>query len=132
MAAGKQFTSKFGKQEIAGFVDDVSGAPAPYVYATFGSVREGRAQLDGGSAPLTFQKWEGHGFNAPGIGGAELEVIPTGAFQNCEAPSQSQFEASIRYVEDTQQYLQTFECISSQDPALHWVRAERETATVIQ
>ena len=118
MAAGKQLTSKFGEQEIAGFVDDVSGAPAPYVYATFSSVREGRAQLNGGSAPLTFQKWEGQGFNAPGIGGAELAVIPTGAFQNCEAPAQNQFGSSISYVEDTQQYLLTFLCVSSQDPGL--------------
>ena len=118
MAAGKQLTAKFGEQEIAGFVDDVSGAPAPYVYATFSSVREGRAQLDGGSAPLTFQKWDGQGFNTPGIGGAEPAVIPTGAFQNCEAPSQSQFGSSISYVEDAQQYVLTFVCISFQDPAL--------------
>jgi uncharacterized protein (TIGR03437 family) len=118
MAAGKPLTAKFGEQEIAGFVDDVSGASSPYVYATFGSVREGRAQLNGGSAPLTFQKWDGQGFNAPGIGGAEPAVIPTGAFQNCEAPAQSQFGSSISYVEDTEQYLLTFVCISSQDPAL--------------
>jgi hypothetical protein len=118
MAAGKQLTAKFGEEEIAGFVDDISGASAPYVYATFGHVQEGRAQLNGGSAPLTFQKWDGQGFNAPGIGGAEPPVIPTGAFENCEAPSQSQFGASIGYVEDTQQYLLIFVCISSQDPAL--------------
>jgi uncharacterized protein (TIGR03437 family) len=118
MAAGKQLTGKFGEQEIAGFVDDVSGASAPYVYATFGDVREGRAQLNGGSAPLSFQKWDGRGFNAPGIGGAEPSVIPAGAFESCEAPAQSQFGASISYVEDTQQYLLTFVCISGNDPAL--------------
>lgn len=118
MAAGQQLTSKYGEQEIAGFVDDISGAPAPYVYATFGNVREGRAQLNGGSAPLTFLKWDGQGFNAPGMGGAEPQVIPTGAFQNCEAPAQSQFGSSISYVEDTEQYLLTFVCVSSHDPAL--------------
>jgi uncharacterized protein (TIGR03437 family) len=118
MAAGKQLTAKFGEQEIAGFVDDVSGAAPPYVYATFGNVKEGRARLNGGSAPLSFQKWDGSGFNAAGIGGAEATVVPNGAFENCEAPAQNQFGSSISYVEDTQQYLLTFLCISSQDPAL--------------
>ena len=118
MAAGKQLTAKFGEQEIAGFVDDVSGGSAPYVYATFGNVREGRAQLNGGSAPLSFLKWDGSGFRSPGIGGAEASIIPAGAFENCEAPGQNQFGASISYVDDTQQYLLTFVCTSGNDPAL--------------
>jgi uncharacterized protein (TIGR03437 family) len=118
MAAGKPLTSKFGEQEISGFVDDVSGAPNPYVYATYGSMREGRARLNGGSAPLSFSKWDGQGFNAAGIGGTEQTVIPTGAFESCEGPIQTQFGASISYVEDTQQYLLTFVCTSPNDPAL--------------
>jgi hypothetical protein len=56
MAAGKPLTAKFGEQEIAGFVDDVSGTPNPYVYATYNMVLMGRAQLNGGSAPLSFKK----------------------------------------------------------------------------
>ena len=118
MAAALPLTSKYGEQEIAGFVDDVSGVANPYVYATFSQVQVGRAQLDGGSAPLSFKKWDGHGFNAPGIGGVQQSVIPTGPFQNCEAPAQTQFGASISYVEDTQQYLLIFVCTSGNDPVL--------------
>jgi uncharacterized protein (TIGR03437 family) len=118
MAAGKQLTSKFGEQEIAGFVDDIGGASSPYVYATFGNLREGRAQLNGGGAPLTFKKWDGQGFNSPGLGGSESSVIPAGAFANCEDPVQTQFGASINYVEDTQQYVLLFVCTSPNDPAL--------------
>ena len=118
MAAGKPLTATTGEQEIAGFVDDVSGSSAPYVYATFGNVREGRAQLNGGSAPLSFKKWDGQGFDAPGIGGAEASVIPSGQFANCGSPAQAYWGASINYVEDTQQYLLTFICISPNDPAL--------------
>ena len=118
MAAAQPLTAKFGEQEIAGFVDDVSGSPNPYVYATFGGMREGRAQLNGGAAPLSFKKWDGQGFNAAGIGGTEQAVLPVGTFQNCLAPAQIQFGASISYVEDTQQYLLTFVCTSGNDPAL--------------
>lgn len=118
MQAAQPLVAKYGEQEIAGFIDDVSGAANPYVYATFNQVEAGRAQLNGGSAPLSFQKWDGQGFNAPGIGGVQQTVIPKGAFQNCEAPAQTQFGASISYVEDTQQYLLVFVCTSGNDPAL--------------
>ena len=118
MAAAQPLTAKTGEQQIAGFVDDPSGAPNPYVYATWGTVHLGRAQLNGGSAPLSFKKWDGQGFNAQGIGGVESSIIPAGAFQNCEAPAQTQFGASIGYVEDTQQYLLIFVCTSGNDPAL--------------
>ncbi len=118
MAAGQPLTAKLGEQEIAGFVDDVSGAQNPYVYATWSTVHVGRAQLNAGSAPLNFKKWDGQGFNSAGLGGAEPSIIPTGAFQNCQAPAQTQFGASISYVEDTQQYLLIFVCPSGNDPAL--------------
>jgi uncharacterized protein (TIGR03437 family) len=118
MAAGQQLTAKYGEQEIAGFVDDINGGAAPYLYATFGTVHEARAQLNGGSAPLTFKKWDGQGFNAAGIGGAESSAVPAGPFENCEAAGQNQFGASISYVEDTQQYLLIFVCTSPNDPAL--------------
>ena len=118
MAAGQPLTAKVGEQEIAGFVDDVSSASNPYVYATSGQLRIGRAQLNGGTALLNFKKWDGTGFTSTGIGGVEPSIIPTGAFQNCEAPAQTQFGASISYVEDTQQYLLVFVCTSGNDPAL--------------
>ncbi len=118
MAAGQPLTDKYGEQEIAGFVDDVSGATSPYVYATFGQVQMGRAQLNGGGQPLSFKKWDGQGFNAAGLGGAQQTVVPVGPFQNCEAPAQVQFGASISYVEDTHQYLLVFVCTSGNDPAL--------------
>ncbi|MBS1858978.1 MAG: hypothetical protein JST11_26635 [Acidobacteria bacterium] len=118
MAAGKPLTAKFGEQEISGFVDDVAGNPAPYLYANSGNVRIARAQLNGGSAPLTFQKWDGQAFASPGVGGAESSVLPAGAFENCLAPAQAQFGSSISYVDDAQQYLLTFVCVSSGDPSL--------------
>jgi uncharacterized protein (TIGR03437 family) len=117
MAAAQPLTSKFGEQEISGFVDDVAGGVAPYLYANSGDVRVARAQLNGGAAPLTFQKWNGQAFASPGIGGAEATVLPVGPFESCEAPQQSQFGSSISYVEDTQQYLLTFLCVSPSDPA---------------
>jgi uncharacterized protein (TIGR03437 family) len=118
MSAGKPLTAKFGEQEISGFVDDVAGNPAPYLYVNSGDVRVARAQLNGGSAPLTFQKWDGQAFASPGIGGAESSVLPAGAFGNCLAPAQSQFGSSISYVEDARQYLLIFVCVSPGDPAL--------------
>ena len=118
MAAGQPLTAKFGEQEISGFVDDVAANPKPYLYVNSGNARIARAQLNGGSAPLTFEKWDGQAFASPGIGGIESGVVPAGAFQNCGAPAQNQFGSSISYVEDTQQYLLTFVCISSGDPAL--------------
>lgn len=116
MGAAAPLTSKYGEQEISGFVDEVAGSSKPYIYANSGSVRVARAQLNGGTAPLTFQKWDGHAFASPGIGGAEPSLLPAGAFENCEANSQLQFGSSISYVEDTQQYLLTFVCDSPGDP----------------
>jgi hypothetical protein len=118
MAAATPLTAKLGEQEISGFVDDISGSATPYLYANFGSAKVARAQLNGGSAPLSFQKWNGQAFASPGIGGVESSVLPAGPFENCEAPGQNQFGSSISYVDETQQYLLTFVCISGSDPAL--------------
>lgn len=118
MAAAKPLTAKFGEQEISGFVDDIAGNAAPYLYVNWGAARIARARLNGGSAPLTFLKWDGQAFASPGLGGAEMSVLPGGRFENCEALSQAQFGSSISYVEDTQQYLLTFVCVSAGDPAL--------------
>jgi uncharacterized protein (TIGR03437 family) len=118
MAAAKPLTAKYGEQEISGFVDDVAGNSAPYVYANWANARMARAQLNGGTAPLNFQKWDGHAFAAPGLGGPEVSVLPAGSFQNCGAAVQNQYGTSISYVDDTQQYLLTFICVSPSDPAL--------------
>jgi len=118
MAAATPLTTKYGEQEISGFVDDVAPSPPTYIYANSGDARVARAQLTGGTAPLAFQKWNGQAFSSPGIGGAESSVLPAGPFQNCEAPAQNQYGSSISYVDDTQQYLLTFLCVSPGDPAL--------------
>jgi hypothetical protein len=118
MASGQAPTSNFGYQEISGFVDDIAGGPAPYIYALAGAAVEARAQLNGGTAPLSFLKWNGKAFDSPGIGGADASVLPVRPFQNCEARAQSQYGSSISYVEATRQYLLTFVCISAGDPAL--------------
>lgn len=116
MKAGVPLTSKYGEQEISGFVDDASPNSMPYLYANSGNVRVARAQLNGGTKELSFKKWDGQGFNSPGLGGDEVSVLPAGAFKNCEGPEQNQFGSSISYVEETHQYLLTFVCISTGDP----------------
>ena len=118
LMAGGALSSKFGEQEISGFVDDVGGNPDPYLYINSGDVRVARAQLNGGTAPLSFLKWDGTAFASVGLGGVETSVLPPGAFKNCTAPAQSQFGSSISYVDSTQQYLLTFVCVSPGDPAL--------------
>lgn len=118
MAAAKPLTAKYGEQEISGFVDDIAGGSTPYLYANWANARVARAQLNGGAAALTFEKWDGHAFASPGIGGAEVSVVPAGPFENCGAPVQNQIGSSISYVEDTKQYLLTFLCVSPSDPAL--------------
>ena len=118
VAAAQPLTAKTGEQEISGFVDDISGSATPYLYANWADARIARAQLNGGAAPLTFQKWNGQAFASPGLGGAESSVLPAGTFQTCGASVQNQYGSSISYVEDTQQYLLTFLCVSPGDPAL--------------
>lgn len=118
MLAGQPLTTKYGEQEISGFVDDVGDDPKPFLYANSGGMRIARAQLNGGTAPLQFRKWDGYGFESPGLGGTEASVLPNGPFENCEAPNQNQFGSSISYIEETRQYLLTFVCTSASDPAL--------------
>src|SRR5262249_31536720 len=114
---GPALNQKFGEQEISGFVDDVARGPTRYLYANWGNMKIGRAQLNGGSARLNFLKWDGTYFETTGIGGPESSILPVnGSFQNCLAPQQNQFGSSISYVEQTHQYLLTFVCISNGDP----------------
>ena len=116
MAEDKSPNGKYGEQEISGFVDDISGNSKPFLYANSGSMKIARAQLNGGTAPLKFYKWDGQAFEADGLWGAETSFLPVGPFANCEDPSQNQFGSSISYVEDTQQYLLIFVCLSPGDP----------------
>jgi hypothetical protein len=76
-----------------------------------------RAELNGGTEPLQFLKWDGQSFSQPGIGGHEVQILPDGAFENCEDLTQAKSAGSISYVKETRQYLLTFVCHSSGDPA---------------
>jgi len=116
-------TSK-GYQAPSAFLDDVNGGPSPYLYATGGSLSIARAQLNGGTAPLSFHKWYAGSFSEPGIGGNDTPMSfllplppPRGPFilipaQYCADPEQERTMGSISYVEDLQVYLLTFVCIS--------------------
>jgi hypothetical protein len=133
MATGQPLSSSMGDAEMSAFLDDAA-VPARYVYATYnfnagaGSLLDprqtssdlmiARAQLNGGTAPLTFSKWDGQSFGAAGIGGIDAGIFPAGAFQACEAPAQTRYGSSISYVDETQQYLLTFVCDSPGDPAV--------------
>jgi len=133
MATGQQLPSSMGDAEMSAFLDDAT-LPAHYVYSTYnfnaggGSLLDprqpnpdlmiARAQLNGGTAPLTFFKWNGQAFGAAGMGGIDAGIFPSGSFQNCEAPAQARYGSSINYVDDTHQYLLTFVCDSPGDPAL--------------
>jgi uncharacterized protein (TIGR03437 family) len=127
MATGNQLGSLVGDSEPSAFVDDVSSSSAPYLYAVHGYLSStsgvdgdltlARAQLNGGTAPLTFAKWNGQSFSSPGVGGVEAAILPSGSFQNCRAATQSRHSGSIDYVDTTAQYLLIFVCDSPTDPA---------------
>jgi hypothetical protein len=126
MAAGQTLQGNMGDSQVSAFLDDVGGSPAPYVYVVHNylpgnngsnDLAIARAQLNGGAAPLSFSKWNGQAFNTPGIGGAEAQLLPNGAFQNCGAASQGRTGGSIVYVDAAQQYLLLFTCRSDNDPA---------------
>ena len=133
VATGKPLTTGMGDSEMSGFVDDASANPAQYVYSVYdykagtgvfadpnetgGDLMIARARLNGGTAPLTFDKWNGQSYNSPGMGGYDTQIIPAGAFANCQALNQLRYGASISYVETTQQYLLLMVCDSPGDPA---------------
>lgn len=71
-----------------------------------------RAQLNGGMAPLLFEKWYGGWSSQSGAGGLETPIFPSGPFADCEDSSQDRTMGSISYVGATQQYLLTFVCVS--------------------
>lgn len=119
MATGKPLQSSYGMQNLSGFLDDVRSDPAPYFYIVYNASKDlaiARAQF-GGSAPLTFKKWDGRSFAAPGIGGVEAQLLPSGARQNCGGSLQNRTNGSIDYLDATQQYILFFTCTSNGDPA---------------
>ncbi|HVN76626.1 MAG TPA: hypothetical protein VMT19_09945 [Thermoanaerobaculaceae bacterium] len=136
IATGAAMGPNTADSEPSAFVDDASPGPDRYVYEvhthnpgsaapTADQFPDGRtidltvarAQLNGGSAPLQFTKWDGRGFSSLGIGGHEVAILPDGAFESCGTLDQTRTAGSISYVEDTQQYLLTFVCSSPGDPA---------------
>ena len=135
MATGKPLPGILANGEPAAFLDDASASPMPYVYEVHGyrpsslanpplpdgrssDLMVARAKLNGGTAPLSFAKWNGQSFANPGMGGFESAILPDGPYQNCgEAKNQARHESSISYVEEAQQYLLIFVCDSPTDPA---------------
>lgn len=134
MATGKPIGDILGMGESSAFLDDVGpDNNAPYVYSIHGyktasvdpalpdgrntDLMMARAQLNGGTAPLQFSKWDGQRFASAGMYGADVAILPDGAYSSCAALNQSRQQASINYVDDTQQYLLTFVCNSPTDPA---------------
>jgi hypothetical protein len=134
-AAGQPLADSTFDSEPSAFVDDASPGPERYIYEVHkygpgsasppedqlpdgrsSDLTVARAQLNGGSAPLQFYKWDGHSFSAPGLGGHEVAILPDGAFENCGDVRQSRSQGSISYVDVTQQYLLTFVCNSPGDP----------------
>jgi hypothetical protein len=133
MAKGEKFTGKLGLAETSAFLDNVGDYPAPYLYVVHGyahgefgaalpnhraaDLTVARAQLNGGTSPLSFLKWDGLSWANPGIGGNEYPIVPEGLYQNCGDRDQSRSSGSISYVVPTQQFLLTFICKSPTDPA---------------
>lgn len=133
VATGAPLGGSMGDSQMSAFLDDVSSSPAQYVYSVYdykagtglladslapaSDLMMARAKLNGGTAPLTFLKWNGQAFAAAGFGGYDSAIFPSGPFANCEAQAQARFGASISYVDDTQQYLLLFVCDSPGDPA---------------
>lgn len=137
-ATGKPLPIQMGDAEMSAFLDDAEPAPAQYVYITYnyhagtGALADpkgpqsdlmiARAKLNGGTAPLSFLKWNGAAFAASGMGGYDAPVFPVSGpnlagFSNCLANSQTHYGSSILYVEPAQQYLLLFVCDSPGDPA---------------
>lgn len=141
MKLGRQLPFNVADSEPAAFIDDVvqpeylyivhddaPGDPAviadpngpplipPFPGGRWFDLAIARAQLNGGTAPLSFDKWNGNAYAAPGMGGSEKRLLPDGDFSHCADVSQGRHSGSISYVEETQQYLLLFVCESPGEP----------------
>lgn len=111
-----------GDQAPSAFVDDIGGS-SPYLYVTDGPLVVARAPLNGGTGKLSFNYWNQGTFDLsqPAIGGEQTPISflgPQNQTASCQDPNQHPTMGSFSYVEDTQQYLLTFVCMSSDgDPA---------------
>jgi uncharacterized protein (TIGR03437 family) len=132
-ATGVPLPSSMGDSEMSAFVDGANVTPAQYIYAVYdfksgtGALADpkapasdmmmARARLNGGTAPLSFLKWNGQAFAGAGLGGYDSPIFPAGPFANCEGAAQLRYGGSISYVDATQQYLLLFVCDTPGDPA---------------
>jgi uncharacterized protein (TIGR03437 family) len=132
-ATGVPLPGSMGDSEISGFVDDAGTTSAQYLYAIYNykngtgvladpnapgsDMMIARAALNGGTSPLSFQKWNGKAFAGAGLGGYDSPIFPSGPFANCQGPGQLRYGGSIVYVDSTQQYLLLFVCDTPGDPA---------------
>ena len=132
-ATGVPLPSSMGDSEMSAFVDDSSATPGQYIYVIYdykngtGALADpkasandmmiARARLNGGTAPLSFLKWNGQAFAGSGLGGYDSPIFPAGPFANCEAASQTRYGGSISYLDATQQYVLLFVCDTPGDPA---------------
>ena len=118
MAAGHALPDDVGEGEVSAFVDDAGPRHDRYLYVLTGPMHIARARIDN-PGPLTFWRWDGTDFESAGNGGNGSPIVGPGRFDQCGLPDQNAFGASISYVEETQQYLLTFVCVSPGDPADH-------------
>ncbi len=97
---------------------DPNGPPMrpPFPDGRWSDLAIARAQLNGGTAPLSFKKWNGRAYASAGMGGSENQLLPDGDFGNCADVSQLRHAGSISYVEEAQQYLLLFVCDSQGEP----------------
>jgi uncharacterized protein (TIGR03437 family) len=128
---------QMGDSEPSAFVDDASSNPAQFIYEIHNyapgpsglgnppiappfdlnsDMMIARAQLNGGSAPLEFKKWDGTSFSEAGLGGLETPIFPVGSPAGCQGTGQLREMGSISYVEAAQQYLLVFVCRATSDP----------------
>jgi len=124
MTAGHIIPDDFGEGEVSAFLDDAGPRHDRYLYVLTGAMNIARAKIDD-PGPLAFLRWDGTYFESPGIGGLDSPIIGPGRFDQCGLPDQNAFGASISYVEETQQYLLTFVCVSPGDPAHHVLDASK-------
>ncbi len=139
MKMGVPLCNQIGDTVPSAFVDDMNPGMQPYLYVMHtyipgdlagcgvggpplpGGKRSAmaiaRAPLNGGTARLAFEKWNGLSWAGPGVGGIEAGILDSyTSFGACGADRQSKYMGSINYFPDTGQYILFFACNSPGDP----------------